>query len=222
MEEILIGIVGAGTVGGGVVKILSKRIEKLRKERGLPIRIARIADKDPKRREQFVATGAVCTADADDILNDPAIQIVVELVGGTTFARKLVLAALARKKHVITANKALLAEYGPEIFEAAAREQVSVYFEAAVGGGMPIIKALREGLVANSILSIKTIINGTCNFILTRMSREGLTFAAALDEAQKKGYAEADPALDVGGGDSGHKVAILASLAGAAMSPSAR
>ncbi len=219
MEEILIGIVGAGTVGGGVVKILSKRIEKLRKERGLPIRIARIADKDPKRREQFGATGAVCTADADDILNDPAIQIVVELVGGTTFARKLVLAALARKKHVITANKALLAEYGPEIFEAAAREQVSVYFEAAVGGGMPIIKALREGLVANSILSIKTIINGTCNYILTRMSREGLTFAAALDEAQKKGYAEADPALDVGGGDSGHKVAILASLAGGGYVP---
>jgi homoserine dehydrogenase len=219
MQEILIGIVGAGTVGGGVIKILGRRIENLRQERGLPIRIARIADKDPKRREQLASFGAICTADAQDILDDPEIRIVVELVGGTTFARELVLAALGRKKHVITANKALLAEYGPQIFEAAARENVSVYFEAAVGGGMPIIKALREGLVANNILSIKTIINGTCNYILTKMSREGVTFAAALDEAQKKGFAEADPALDVGGGDSGHKVAILASLAGGGYVP---
>jgi homoserine dehydrogenase len=217
MQEILIGIVGAGTVGGGVIKILSKRIEKLRQEQGLPIRIARIADKDPHRQAQFAAYGAICTPDV--ILNDPAIQIVVELVGGTTFARKLVLTALSQKKHVITANKALLAEHGPQIFETAAKENVSVYFEAAVGGGMPIIKILREGLVANDILSIKTIINGTCNYILTKMSREGLSFAAALDEAQKHGYAEADPALDVSGGDSGHKVAILASLAGGGYVP---
>ena len=219
MQEILIGIVGAGTVGGGVIKILGKRIEKLRQEQGLPIRIARIADKDPKRRAQFAEYGAICTPGADDILNDPSIQIVVELMGGTTFAKELVLAALSHKKHVITANKALLAEHGPQIFETAARENVSVYFEAAVGGGMPIIKTLREGLVANDILSIKTIINGTCNYILTKMSREGLTFAAALHEAQKRGYAEADPALDVGGGDSGHKVAILASLAGGGYVP---
>ena len=219
MQEILIGIVGAGTVGGGVIKILNKRIENLRQEQGLPIRIARIADKDPRRQAQFAAYGAICTLDANSILNDPAIQIVVELVGGTTFAKEFVLAALSRKKHVITANKALLAEHGPQIFETAAKENVSVYFEAAVGGGMPIIKTLREGLVANDILSIKTIINGTCNYILTKMSREGLSFAAALDEAQKRGYAETDPALDVGGGDSGHKVAILASLAGAGYVP---
>lgn len=213
MSEILIGIVGAGTVGGGVVKILTSRILKLRNEQGLPLRLARVADKDAARLGRLPESGALYTASADDILNDPDIRIVVELVGGTTFAKELVLAALAKKKHVVTANKALLAEHGPEIFEAAARENVSVYFEAAVGGGMPIIKVLREGLVANEICSVKTIINGTCNYILSKMSAEGLSFDDALKEAQAKGYAEVDPTLDVGGGDTGHKVAILASLA---------
>ena len=212
MQEILIGIVGAGTVGGGVVKILHNRIRKLREETGLPIRLARIADKDQARLAQLPVADAVCTAESKDVLNDPAIQIVVELVGGTTFAKEVVLTALGRKKHVVTANKALLAEHGPEIFETAARENVSVYFEAAVGGGMPIIKAIRESLVANEIFSVKTIINGTCNYILSKMSQEKLSFADALKEAQVKGFAEVDPTLDVGGGDSGHKIAILASL----------
>ncbi|MCU0608773.1 MAG: homoserine dehydrogenase [Chitinispirillaceae bacterium] len=219
MQEILIGIVGAGTVGGGVVKILSQRIEHLRKELELPVRLARIVDKDVSRFAQLPVGDAICTSNVNDILNDDAIGIVIELVGGTTFARKLVLAALEKKKHVITANKALLAEYGPEIFAAAQRAEVSVYFEAAVGGGMPIIKTLREGLVANDISSVTTIINGTCNYILSKMTTEGQTFAAVLKKAQAKGYAETDPALDVGGGDTGHKLAILASLISAGYVP---
>jgi homoserine dehydrogenase len=212
MREILIGLIGAGTVGGGVVKILHKRIEGIKKELDLPIRLARIVDKDASRYAQLPVGDAVCSGDTKDILGDDDIQIVIELVGGTTFAKEIVLAAILRKKHVITANKALLAEHGPEIFEAAAKAGVSVYFEAAVGGGMPIIKAVREGLVGNEILSVKTIINGTCNYILTKMTTEGQPFATVLKKAQAKGYAETDPTLDVGGGDSGHKVAILASL----------
>jgi homoserine dehydrogenase len=147
-----------------------------------------------------------------DVINDESIDIVIELIGGTTFARKIVIEALQKKKHVITANKALIAEFGPEIFECAEKNGVSVYFEASVGGGMPVIKAIREGLVGNNIISVKTIINGTCNYILTRMSNEGLPFEMVLKQAQEKGYAEADPTLDVGGGDTGHKVAIMASL----------
>jgi homoserine dehydrogenase len=212
MQEISIGLVGAGTVGGGVVKILHNRQDSLRKELGLPVRLARIADKDSLRFAALPTDSAICSADAQDILNDEAIRVVIELVGGTTFARELVLAALSRQKHVITANKALLAEHGPQIFETAAKNNVSVHFEAAVGGGMPIIKALREGLVGNEIFSVKTIINGTCNYILTKMTQEGRAFDAVLREAQSRGYAEADPTTDVGGSDTGHKVAILASL----------
>jgi len=212
MKEIQIGIVGAGTVGGGVIKILSRRIDKMKSDLGLPVRLARIVDKDSVRLSSLPVGSAVCSADSQDILRDDAIQIVIELIGGTTLAKELVLSALGRKKHVITANKALLAEHGPEIFEAAAQNGVAVYFEAAVGGGMPIIKTIREGLVGNEIFSITTIINGTCNYILTKMCAEGLAFANALKDAQKKGYAEADPAFDVGGVDTGHKVAILASL----------
>jgi homoserine dehydrogenase len=212
MQDIQIGLIGAGTVGGGVVKIAARRFESLRKERGLPVRLSRIVDKDASRFSTLPVGSAVCSSNVDDILNDDAIQVVIELVGGTTFAKDLVLSALERKKHVITANKALLAVHGPDIFEAAAKAGVSVYFEAAVGGGMPIIKTIREGLAGNDIFSVKTIINGTCNYILTKMSRDGMPFESVLKKAQFKGYAEADPALDVGGGDSGHKVAIMASL----------
>jgi homoserine dehydrogenase len=212
MQDIQIGLVGVGTVGGGVVKIAAQRFESLRKERGLPLRLSRIVDKDASRFSALPVGQAVCSSNVDDILNDHAIQVVIELVGGTTFARDIVLAALERKKHVITANKALLAIHGPEIFEAAAKTGVSVYFEAAVGGGMPVIKTIREGLAGNDIFSVKTIINGTSNYILTKMSRDGQPFESVLKKAQSKGYAETDPTLDVGGGDSGHKVAIMASL----------
>jgi homoserine dehydrogenase len=212
MREISIGLIGAGTVGGGVVKVLSKRIKSIREDLGLPLKLARISDKVTTRFEHLPVGDAICTSDAQDIINDESIDIVIELVGGTTFARKLVIDALQKKKHVITANKALIAEYGPEIFECAEKNGVSVFFEASVGGGMPVIKTIREGLIGNSILSVKTIINGTCNYILTRMSMEGLPFETVLKQAQEKGYAETDPTLDVGGGDTGHKVAIMASL----------
>jgi homoserine dehydrogenase len=214
MKDIGVGLVGLGTVGGGVVKVLHEQLEFFREQLGLPLRLARVADVRAERfRELAIGGNVACSADAKDVLGDPAVQIVIELVGGTTFARSLVLDALRRGKHVVTANKALLAQHGPEVFAAAEQGGVSVYFEASVGGGIPIIKALREAMIANDLLSIKTIINGTCNYILTQMALQGLSFEQALAEAQQKGYAEADPALDVGGGDSGHKVAIMASLA---------
>ncbi len=211
MNDILIGLIGAGTVGGGVVKMLHSGGEAL-KSKGVNVRIARIADKDPNRFSALPIGDAICTTDAYEVLNDPAVNIVIELIGGTAFAKKIVLEALCRGKHVITANKALIAEYGPELFECASRNGVSLYFEASVGGGMPVIKTVREALAGNEIVSVKTIINGTCNYILTKMFAESLPFETVLAQAQKKGYAEADPTLDVGGGDSGHKVAILASL----------
>ncbi|MBN1604404.1 MAG: homoserine dehydrogenase [Chitinispirillaceae bacterium] len=206
-----IGLIGAGTVGGGVIKVLQKQKSILEKA-GMPVRLARVADKVTSRFETLPVGDALCTADAFDVLNDASIDVVIELIGGVTFARTVVIEALNRKKHVITANKALIAEHGPEIFECAEKNGVSVYFEAAVGGGMPVIKSIREGLIGNDIVSIKTIINGTCNYILTRMSKEHLCFEDVLKQAQANGYAEADPTLDVGGGDSGHKVAIMASL----------
>lgn len=212
MHDINIGLVGVGTVGGGVVKISAQRFESLRRERKLPVRLSRIVDKDASRFAALPVGDAHCSSNVSDILDDESINVVIELVGGTTFAKDLVIAALERKKHVITANKALLAEHGPLIFDTAARAGVSVYFEAAVGGGMPVIKTIRESLAGNNIFSVKTIINGTCNYILTKMSRDGLPFESVLKKAQAKGYAEADPTLDVGGGDSGHKVAIMASL----------
>lgn len=212
MNKISIGLVGAGTIGGGVIKLLARQSDFFAKTLGMPLVLARVADLTPARCAALPIGNAVCSASADDILNDPEIQIVIELVGGTTFAKSLVLKAIAKKKHVITANKALLAEHGPEIFAAATHAGVSVFFEAAVGGGMPIIKTIREAMIGNDVLSVKTIINGTCNYILTRMSAEGASFADVVADAQKNGYAEADPALDIGGGDSGHKVAIMASL----------
>jgi homoserine dehydrogenase len=212
MNEIRIGLIGAGTVGGGVVKVLANRVKSFENELGLSIKLARIADKISSRFNELPGGDAVCTTEASDVINDPSIDIVIELVGGTTFARTVVLDALNRKKHVITANKALIAEYGPQIFECAEKNNVSLYFEASVGGGMPVIKAIREGLIGNDIFSVKTIINGTCNYILSTMTSEGLPFEQVLKAAQKKGYAEADPTLDISGGDSGHKVTILASL----------
>ncbi len=212
MREISIGLIGAGTVGGGVIKVLSRRIKSIREDMGLSLRLVRLVRKDISRFKQLPVGDAICSNNAQDIINDPNIDIVIELVGGTTFARKLVIESLQRKKHVITANKALIAEHGPEIFECAEKNGVSVYFEASVGGGMPVIKTIREGLVGNNIFSVKTIINGTCNYILSRMSTEGLPFETVLKQAQEKGYAEADPTLDIGGGDTGHKIAIMASL----------
>jgi homoserine dehydrogenase len=212
MEEILIGLIGAGTVGGGVVKILDRQCTFFNTTLKLPVRLARIADLRDELFSQLPLDGVKCSKNADDIIGDPSISIVIELVGGTTFAREIVLKALNAGKHVVTANKALLAEHGPAIFETAERNNVSVHFEAAVGGGMPSIKTLRESLIGNEIAQLRTIINGTCNYILTQMTQKGEPFERVLKDAQEKGYAEADPTLDIGGGDSGHKVAIIASL----------
>jgi homoserine dehydrogenase len=212
MKEINVGLVGAGTIGGGVVKLLDQKASYFRNNLGLSLRLARIADKVGARFAELPVGSAVCTENANDIIDDPDINVVIELVGGTTFAKDLIIAALSKGKHVITANKALVAEHGPAIFELAEKNGVSVHFEASVGGGMPVIKTIREALVANEITMVKTIINGTCNYILAQMSEKGLLFDTALKKAQKSGFAEADPALDIGGGDSGHKVAIMASL----------
>jgi homoserine dehydrogenase len=212
MKTVNIGIVGLGTVGGGVVKLLSEKAEWFRQAQNLPIWLRRVADKREDRIKELPTGDAIISANADDVLADPDIHIVVELVGGTGFAKTLILNALAAKKHVITANKALIAQHGPELFEAAQKNNVSIYFEASVGGGMPVIKTIRESLIANNIVSVKTIINGTCNYILSQMSEKNQQFATVLADAQKKGFAEANPDLDVDGTDSAHKVAIMASL----------
>jgi homoserine dehydrogenase len=211
-STINIGLIGAGVIGGGVIKLFDLQGQFFSEKQGLPLVLKRIVDTRTERFAELPVGKAICTAHAEDILNDPEIQIVIELVGGTTFARTLILSALAKKKHVVTANKALLAEHGPEIFGAAEKAGVSVYFEAAVGGGMPVIKTIREALVGNDVRCVKTIINGTCNYILTQMTEKEQPFAKVLAMAQKRGYAEADPTLDVEGGDAGHKVAIMASL----------
>ncbi len=212
MDKISIGLVGAGTIGGGVVKIFNRQIEFFNTTLGLPIKLQRIVDINPTVFKHLPIQNAICSDSTEDLLNDNTIQIVIELVGGTAFAKSLILKALSAGKHVITANKALIAENGPEIFEAAEKHGVSVCFEASVGGGMPIIKTIREAMIGNEILSVETIINGTCNYILSRMSKKGLAFNTVLKEAQENGYAEADPALDIEGGDTGHKLAIMASL----------
>ncbi len=212
MDSFNVGLIGAGTVGGGVVKILAKQAAFFSRGLELPVRLTRIVDKDSSRFDSLPVGDAVCGDSADDLLNDDSIHAVVELIGGAGFAKTFVLRAIEAGKHVITANKALIAEYGSEIFEAAEKKGVAVYFEAAVGGGMPVIKTIRESLIGNDIRSVKTIINGTCNYILTRMEREKLPFDVVLQQAQEAGFAEADPTLDIGGGDTGHKVAIMASL----------
>ncbi len=208
-----VGIVGFGTVGTGTARILLDNRSLLKERTGIDINLKRIADLDIRRDRGIRLPKGVLTASAADLLNDPDIDIVVELVGGTTFAKDLIIKALQKGKHVVTANKALLATHGDEIFKAAAKANVGIGFEASVGGGIPIIKVVREGLVANRIRAVYGIINGTTNYILTKMTDEGAEFKEVLKEAQRLGYAEADPTYDVEGIDSAHKLAILASLA---------
>jgi homoserine dehydrogenase len=210
MKTIHVGILGLGTVGSGVAKILTEQSALLDKRVGAPLRIRRIAEPGTPR---IAVDRALLTRDAADVLNDPQVDIVVELIGGTTVAKTLCLEALNKGKHVVTANKALLAEQGLAIYQAAAANKVDLGFEASVCGAIPIIRSLREGLVANHILSIMGIVNGTTNFILSKMAETGAPFAEVLAEAQAKGYAEANPTLDVDGFDAAHKLQILASLA---------
>ncbi|HSE94831.1 MAG TPA: homoserine dehydrogenase [Methylomirabilota bacterium] len=214
MREIGIGLLGIGTVGGGVLKIYGRHRADLEGRAGCQLRLVAAAARDiTSARPGLVPGEWPLTADPERVVTDPAVALVIELIGGLEPARTLVLRALAAGKHVVTANKALLATHGPELFDEARRRGVLLGFEAAVAGGVPIIGALRDGLAANRILFLYGIINGTANFILTRMTHEGREFAEALQEAQAAGYAEADPTLDVDGIDSAHKLQILAALA---------
>src|SRR2546428_1009202 len=213
MKPIKVGLLGIGTVGGGTWAVLARNQEELSRRAGRAIEISVVADKEVEKAMKLTAGKARVTADAFEVVRDPDIDIVIELVGGTTTARELVLAAVESGKHVVTANKALLATHGNEIFAAAQKKGVMVAFEAAVAGGVPIIKALREGLTANRIEWIAGIINGTSNFILSEMREKGLTFDAALKDAQQRGYAEADPTFDIEGIDAAHKLTILSAIA---------
>jgi len=211
-----VGLVGFGTVGTGVARILLQNAEPIAAKTGLDIALKRVCDIDVARDRGVAIPDGRMTTNVDDVLGDPEVEVVIELVGGTTFARELVLRALAAGKCVVTANKALIAEHGRELFDAARANGVSIAFEAAVGGGIPIVVGLRDGLIANDIQSVMGIVNGTSNYILTRMANEGARYDDVLADAQAHGYAEADPTLDVGGGDSAHKLAILAALGFAA------
>ena len=213
MKPIRVGLLGIGTVGGGTWDVLARNADEIRRRAGRAIRITQVADKALGAARKIVGAKAKVTADAFAVVRDKDIDIVVELIGGTTVAKALVLEAIRHGKHVVTANKALLATHGNEIFAAAQKKGVMVAFEASVAGGIPIIKALREGLAANRIEWIAGIINGTSNFILSEMRDKGLSFEAALQDAQGKGYAEADPTFDIEGIDASHKLTILAALA---------
>jgi homoserine dehydrogenase len=214
MTEIKLGLLGLGTVGSGVVKILNSRRADLEERSGCRLRLHAVADVELARpREGIDLASLPLTSDASKVLDDPAVQIVIELVGGLEPARSFILRALGNGKHVVTANKALLAHHGAELFEEARRRGAMLGFEAAVAGGIPLIRAVKEGLVANRILSVFGIVNGTANYILSKMTDEGLDFSVALKEAQARGYAEADPTLDIEGMDSAHKLQILATLA---------
>lgn len=212
MQNIKVGLLGFGTIGTGVVKVFQQNQDLLAKRLGANLELARIADLDTTTDRGVPLAPGLLTDDAQALLNDPEIQVVIELIGGYEPARTFVLQAIRNGKHIVTANKALLAVHGEEIFRAAEEAGVAVMFEAAVGGGIPIISAIKENLGANNFSALYGILNGTCNYILTRMDEEGEAFADALADAQKQGYAEADPTFDVEGIDTAHKLALLISL----------
>jgi len=213
MKAIQVGLLGIGTVGSGTYNVLQRNQEEIKRRAGRGIEITMVADLDVARAQSLVGPGVKVVNDARAVIANPEIDIVVELIGGYGIAKQLVLEAIAAGKHVVTANKALLAVHGTEIFAAASAKGVMVAFEAAVAGGIPIIKALREGLTANRIQWIAGIINGTTNFILSEMRDKGLDFDVVLKEAQRLGYAEADPTFDIEGVDAAHKATILCSIA---------
>ncbi len=213
MDPVKVGILGLGTVGGGTVNVLKRNAEEITRRAGRAIDVVQAAARDITQPRICSTEGILLTNKPEELVNNPDIDIVVELIGGDTLARTLVLQSIQNGKHVVTANKALIAKYGNEIFAAAQKKGVMVAFEAAVAGGIPIIKALREGLSGNSIEWLAGIINGTGNFILTEMRDKGRAFEDVLAEAQRLGYAEADPTFDVEGIDAAHKLTILASIA---------
>ena len=212
MSEVKVGLIGFGTVGAGTVEVLATNRELIEDRVGAAIALKRIADLDIQSDRGVKVDHGLLTTDAMEIINDPEIDVVVELIGGCDEAMEYILMAMERGKHVVTANKALIAQHGNELFEAAERCGVDIAFEASVGGGIPIIRALREGLAANQIQAVLAILNGTSNYILTRMTEEGLSFDDALALAQRLGYAEADSTLDIDGSDAAHKLTIIVSL----------
>ena len=213
MKPINVGLLGIGTVGGGTFSVLKRNQEEIARRAGRGIVIKIIADREVDKARKIAGDETLITSDANDVVTHPDVNIVVELIGGNVIAKELILKAIENGKHVVTANKALLALHGTEIFAAAQRRGVMVAFEAAVAGGIPIIKALREGLTANRIEWIAGIINGTSNFILSEMRDKGLDFDTVLKQAQKLGYAEIDPTFDIEGIDAAHKITIMAAIA---------
>ena len=213
MRTINVGLIGLGTVGSGVVEILTRHGEQFRTRAGVEVALVKFADRSPERAQALGIEPARFTTDIAEIIDDPAIDIVVELIGGTGVAREVVLGALRAGKTVVTANKALMATHGREVMDEAAEHGVDILFEASVGGGIPIINPLKHSLVSNEIQAVYGIVNGTTNFMLTRMAEDGLDYDTALAEAQARGFAEADPTADVDGLDAAAKIAILASIA---------
>lgn len=213
MKTEKIGIVGLGTVGTGTLKILVNQRESIHEKTGVWIDVKKACDININRNFDFDFDKNILTTNYNDIINDPEISVVVELIGGYTFAKDVILKALNAKKNVVTANKALIAKFSKELFTTAKQNNVKIYYEASVGGGIPIITPLQESLVANNIISIKGIINGTANYILTEMTQKGLEFNDVLKKAQELGYAEADPTFDIEGIDTAHKISILSALA---------
>jgi len=212
MKEIKVGLLGLGTVGTGVVRVLQSSLSPIQEKLGAKLTLKRIAVRDTKKERGVSLEPGVLTDDFDSVLADPEISIIVELVGGYTPAREFVLKAMENGKHVVTANKALLAIHGEEIYSAAALAGVEVRYEAAVGGGIPILSAIKGNMAANRFRTVLGILNGTCNYILTRMTREGTDFVSALKKAQELGYAEADPTFDIEGIDTAHKLCLLVTL----------
>ena len=212
-EAVGVGLIGFGTIGTGVVKVLQRNAAVIEERLGFPLNLVRIADLETGRDRGVDLTGIRFDDDADGLIADPQVHIAVELIGGYDVARRLIEAAIDAGKHVVTANKALLALHGKEIFDAAARRGVDIAFEASVGGGIPILRSLREGLAANRILSVHGIMNGTTNYVLTEMERTGEAFEVVIERARDLGYAEADPSFDVDGIDVAHKLTLLATMA---------
>jgi homoserine dehydrogenase len=212
-EPLGIALIGCGTVGSGVARLLLEQPERLAARADRPLVLRRVVVRDPAKQRSVRLPRELLTTDLQAVLRDPAVQVAVEVVGGVDWARQAVLALLAAGKDVVTANKALLATHGAEVFDAAREHGRAVAFEASVAGGVPIVAALAQSLAANQILSLQGILNGTCNFILTNMTENGVAYAEALGEAQRRGYAEADPTIDVDGTDAAHKLAILAQIA---------
>ena len=212
MNVINVGLLGAGTVGCGVIKVLKDNKDIIEKRAGVRIELKRIADIDPERKRPVEIPKKLLTRNGWEIIEDKSIPIIIELIGGTKIAKEFILGAIEKGKHVVTANKALLAQHGREIFKAASKKGVDIGFEASVGGGIPIIRATKEAFVANRIISIHGIINGTSNYILSKMTEEGKDFEEVLKQAQIEGYAEADPSFDIDGIDAAHKLSILIML----------